>query len=376
MPNPVTMSTVTLAPTTQQPTSKTAAGLGGGDKAKHAMTSTWPSKAQDQRTASERLLAMMGLASYSSLKTPAPIEPPVYPKDAPVPVFPLWKMYLFVSPRVAAPLLAHAAFEHFTGITINRAAAMALYSISLIFIGISFVRWCNRTALQFGTFDAQAGRDGVPDVDTWHVVRELLFIAISRPLVGVYFLYRPGEPLLSLKSLVMFPLNMFIYAVILDFYFYWYHRLMHEVGFLWRFHRKHHTTKHPNAALSAFADHEQELFDALIIPALTWLTWRIDFATWFGTTVYILYVEAFGHSGIRAYFQIPTTWPLRFLGCELCIEDHDLHHRQGWKKSGNYGKQTRLWDAIFGTCKPRIESTQQNIDWNLSTPPPLPKHST
>lgn len=49
---------------------------------------------------------------------------------------------------------------------------------------------------------------------------------------------------------------------------------------------------------------------------------------------------------------------------ELCLEDHDLHHRQGWKKSGNYGKQTRMWDVIFGTCKPRIESQDQYIDWN------------
>jgi sterol desaturase/sphingolipid hydroxylase (fatty acid hydroxylase superfamily) len=48
----------------------------------------------------------------------------------------------------------------------------------------------------------------------------------------------------------------------------------------------------------------------------------------------------------------------------LCIEDHDLHHRKGWKNSANYGKQTRLWDKLFGTCAERIELTPENIDYN------------
>jgi sterol desaturase/sphingolipid hydroxylase (fatty acid hydroxylase superfamily) len=48
---------------------------------------------------------------------------------------------------------------------------------------------------------------------------------------------------------------------------------------------------------------------------------------------------------------------------ELCVEDHDLHHRQGWRKSHNYGKQTRVWDRLFGTCGTRIESVPDNVDY-------------
>jgi sterol desaturase/sphingolipid hydroxylase (fatty acid hydroxylase superfamily) len=43
---------------------------------------------------------------------------------------------------------------------------------------------------------------------------------------------------------------------------------------------------------------------------------------------------------------------------ELCVEDHDLHHRLG--KSGmNYGKQTRIFDRIFGTTSERVECVQK-----------------
>jgi sterol desaturase/sphingolipid hydroxylase (fatty acid hydroxylase superfamily) len=40
---------------------------------------------------------------------------------------------------------------------------------------------------------------------------------------------------------------------------------------------------------------------------------------------------------------------------ELAVEDHDLHHRFG-KSGRNYGKQTRIWDRVFGTIGERVET--------------------
>ena len=54
---------------------------------------------------------------------------------------------------------------------------------------------------------------------------------------------------------------------------------------------------------------------------------------------------------------------MRLFDAELVIEDHDLHHRKGWRKSFNYGKQTRIWDRVFGTCTNRIEAVPSNIDY-------------
>jgi sterol desaturase/sphingolipid hydroxylase (fatty acid hydroxylase superfamily) len=33
------------------------------------------------------------------------------------------------------------------------------------------------------------------------------------------------------------------------------------------------------------------------------------------------------------------------------------------RRTQNYGKQTRLWDKIFGTSRSRIESFEENIDF-------------
>lgn len=56
---------------------------------------------------------------------------------------------------------------------------------------------------------------------------------------------------------------------------------------------------------------------------------------------------------------------------ELVIEDHDLHHRRGWKQSHNYGKQTRVWDRVFGTTIPRVEGWEGNVDYVNTAEIPL-----
>ena len=174
------------------------------------------------------------------------------------------------------------------------------------------------------------------------------------------------------------PLEAGLYGIILDFWFYWYHRLMHEIGSLWQYHRTHHLTKHPNPLLTLYADTEQEFFDILGIPLLTYFSMKamgmpMGFYEWWICHQYVVFAEVAGHSGLRIHTSPPNTLSplLRWFNCELIIEDHDLHHRKGWKSSGNYGKQTRLWDVVFGTCKDRIECQDDNIDWENTISMPI-----
>lgn len=166
-----------------------------------------------------------------------------------------------------------------------------------------------------------------------------------------------------------FLLKLSLYGVVLDFFFYIYHRACHEIPFLWKYHRTHHLTKHPTAALAGFADDEQELIESTIVPFLTFAgLWVVglkpSFYEWWVCFAYITYSEAFGHSGLRVHVVVPSpiSGVLELLGMEMVLEDHDLHHRRGWKKSFNYGKQTRVWDRLFGTCTDRLEAKASNID--------------
>lgn len=157
-----------------------------------------------------------------------------------------------------------------------------------------------------------------------------------------------------------------LYSIVLDFWFYIYHRGCHELDSLWQYHRTHHLTKHPSPLLSSYADSEQEFLEIALIPLLTYGTLKYVFGLpmvrlmvssnsksmlieeqgfhdWWICHEYIIFSEAFGHSGLRVWSTTPSIVSplLRLLNCELVVEDHDLHHRKGWRKSQNYGKQVR-----------------------------------
>jgi hypothetical protein len=52
--------------------------------------------------------------------------------------------------------------------------------------------------------------------------------------MGVMLAYDRNE----LPSLSIFlPIKLLVWSLVLDFFFYWYHRLMHQVPALWKFHR-------------------------------------------------------------------------------------------------------------------------------------------
>ncbi|KAK4546108.1 hypothetical protein LTR36_002245 [Oleoguttula mirabilis] len=159
------------------------------------------------------------------------------------------------------------------------------------------------------------------------------------------------------------PVEIGLYAIILDFWFYWYHRYMHEFDGLWKYHRAHHLTKHPNPLLAIYADTDQDVFDIAFILLMTWDTIKLmgfpmGFYNWWLCHQYIMFTELWDHIGLRLFVTPPTTATLllKLVDAEIIMEDHDLHHRKGRKKSNNYGKQTRLWDRNFGTRLERYES--------------------
>lgn len=65
------------------------------------------------------------------------------------------------------------------------------------------------------------------------------------------------------------------------------------------------------------------------------------------------------------------TWLLQFFDTDMVIEDHDLHHQRGWKKSYNYGKQTMVWDSLFGTRRERVEGLKGKVDYKQTAAMPV-----
>lgn len=244
-----------------------------------------------------------------------------------------------------------------------------LYTFAFQANSIHQVRVLRQLGRKVGFLDGEKHqRDVVPDAGIDKVINIITHTTGTRAVFTTFLAYRRNDPI----SLTWWlPVELFFYSIVLDFWFYIYHRGCHEVDFLWRYHKTHHLTKHPSPLLSGYADAEQEVIEIAIVPLLTYVVLKyvlglpMGFYDWWVCHQFIIFAEAMGHSGLRFYSHTPgvSTLFLRLFDAELIIEDHDLHHRHGWRKSTNYGKQTKLWDKLFGSAGERIEATENNIDY-------------
>jgi sterol desaturase/sphingolipid hydroxylase (fatty acid hydroxylase superfamily) len=343
----------------------TAATQKGGEdyrqfsRAPASKPATWHTKPSSDWDGAQKFIMHL-----NALQDPPNSErPPVHAKTDPVPVYPVWRQHAWILPRLLPPLIAHRIFMELTGWSVHPAIAFPFYLISLVAFLKPHVGVLRRMGKAYGFFDGKHERDGVPDEHSWKVLKSVISTLALRPLIAVFFVYdRNEKPSVSWQT----PFDVVAFTLAVDMFFYGYHRAMHEVPWLWQLHRLHHTTKHPNVLLSAYADEIQEVFDMIVIPWLAYLVVPQSFTSWYIAMGYMIYTEAAGHSGVRLYWQIPTTFWLRWFGCELALESHDLHHQQGYRSSGDYGKQSRLWDGIFGTMRPRVESFEENLDWKTT----------
>lgn len=334
---------------------------------KDSLKSTWrldPNK--DGWTMAHHFFGIFDL-HQSYLDVPVP----VHQKSEPVPYMPNWQMNAFIIVWGALPILGHQIFHTLTGRNMHIAVAYLYYGFALSTFAIHELRMLRRLGHRYGYLDGDKhARDGVPDATVRKVADSLLAAITFRPAILILLAYRSGLNPESL-NLYLLPLQVALYPIVTDFWFYWYHRLMHEVPFLWKFHRTHHLTKHPNALLTIFADTEQEIFDIAVIPFLAFYSMKfigleLNFYAFWMCHMYVWFTELLGHSGLRVHLHAASLIDgiLGYFGVELALEDHDLHHRTGWKSSHNYGKQSRVWDTVFGTCADRIECKENNVNYD------------
>jgi sterol desaturase/sphingolipid hydroxylase (fatty acid hydroxylase superfamily) len=214
----------------------------------------------------------------------------------------------------------------------------------------------------YGTFDEdKRPRDHVPDKLVPRLVLSVLFYFLIRTGIGMtvggYDRNIPPSLGHTISWFVIVKIGLWLIA--LDFFFYSYHRTVHTVPFLWRIHSLHHCTKHPTPLQSILAGDIQDIIEIILIPLACSLVVPLTAHEFWIAQCVLIYMEAGGHSGIRAYWPHVILYEiLKPFGMEICIEDHELHHRYG--KSGlNYGKQTRIFDRIFGTLSDRVECIQK-----------------
>ena len=129
--------------------------------------------------------------------------------------------------------------------------------------------------------------------------------------------------------------------ILCDFSIYWAHRLSHQVNFLWRFHKVHHTSETLDW-MAAYREHPLDNIYTRVVENLPALIMGFPLETIAGFIVFRGLWGLFIHSNVNI-----TMGPLAYI-----IGSPRLHHWHHEKQSSgkvNFANLSPLMDLIFGT---------------------------
>jgi sterol desaturase/sphingolipid hydroxylase (fatty acid hydroxylase superfamily) len=185
---------------------------------------------------------------------------------------------------------------------------------------------------------------------------------IIRPAVAYYGLKFLPLVIGSYKNAfdwVPFLWGCLIIAIADDLTQYWYHRLHHEIPWLWRFHRTHHSANYMGMAMASRQNAIYTLFFSQ-----TYLTTALVYLGLGAPAVVVKGIKSvittLAHSSIpwdKPFYEVKLLHPIAWV-LERTISTPATHHAHhaattddgvGYYK-GNFGNMFFLWDIIFGTA--------------------------
>lgn len=179
-----------------------------------------------------------------------------------------------------------------------------------------------------------------------HYISEPILQAMGQPLFSVDLDKIVGDGKIGwLVRNVALP---FVPVLVVDFFYYWTHRLQHRVPALWAQHKLHHT-EYALCAASALRHHWLE---ETIKVFTVWIPIGVLIKITAGGNSFLLPILAYWGFFIHANLRLPLGPLTRvFSGPQI----HRLHHSalpEHFDK--NFAANFPIWDILFGTyCHPR-----------------------
>jgi sterol desaturase/sphingolipid hydroxylase (fatty acid hydroxylase superfamily) len=142
-----------------------------------------------------------------------------------------------------------------------------------------------------------------------------------------------------------------------DFATYWFHRVFHEVSWLWPIHALHHSAEELNP-VTAYRHHPVfEVFGAIVASLmagavqgllLAFVVGSFDVAVVGGANVFFAVFNVLGanlrHSHVWLHYPNPLGYFL------ISPAQHQIHHSIDPRHHNrNYGEVLAIWDWMFGT---------------------------
>ena len=140
-------------------------------------------------------------------------------------------------------------------------------------------------------------------------------------------------------------INFLFHLVIIDIFLYWWHRLNHEIPFLWRFHHVHHLDETLDIS-SGVRFHFGEVILSALVRSLLIIIFNISLVNLLLIEAIILISSIFHHSNINLPKKLEKA--LSFIIVTPSI--HWVHHHKRQSETdANYSTIFSWWDKIFNS---------------------------
>jgi len=228
---------------------------------------------------------------------------------------------------------------------------LSTWGLPAIMVGIGVVEFAYRL------YDNKWDRnERILDIVCFVIPKLILRPAITLFVLKILPVILPGAK--NTFSWVPFGWAAVIVAVADDLTQYWYHRLHHQVPWLWRFHRTHHSAPYMGMAMASRQNVIYTIFFSQIYltAALTYL--GLGYAALFVTGIKSL-ITTGAHSSIpwdKPFYKYKVLHPVAWI-LERLISTPATHHAHHADTAddgvgnykGNFGNMFFIWDVIFGT---------------------------
>lgn len=245
----------------------------------------------------------------------------------------------------------------------NSLAFKAPYFIEQIFLNLktwglpALVLIIGFIEFGFGLYENKwTKNESILDIVCFVVPKVLMIPVTTYFTLQLLPLVLPG--LKNVFAWVPFWWGFLIIAVADDLTQYWYHRLHHQVPFLWRFHRTHHSAPYMGMAMAS-----RQNFLYTVFFSQTYLTAALVYLGLGYSALFVVVIKSLitllAHSSIpwdKPLYKYKALHPIAWVLERLISTPatHQAHHADttddgvGYYR-GNFGNMFFLWDVLFKT---------------------------
>lgn len=152
-------------------------------------------------------------------------------------------------------------------------------------------------------------------------------------------------------------IGIIIDVILLDCLIYWWHRINHEIPFLWRFHEIHHLDTDLDTT-SALRFHFGEVIISAIMRVIVIVIFDIPLVSVIIFEAILLIATIFHHSNVRLAHGVEKALSMIIVTPEI----HWVHHHALRRDTdSNYGTVFSFWDKIFRSRS----ATQRSLNMKI-----------